>query len=378
MDMTTEADSFTIDVITMTSPMWEEGVGSIDATQAPESGGVDYQRIWNGALASLMILINGSTFVIVVKTKKLKPKTKLLIGSLACTDTLFGLMSLLPRVLTWQPQSQDIVCYVRFSGLFLSIYGTAFTVTLIALDRATAISAPHTYRVMVSTTVMALTVAAVWGLSALMVVISLVGGFPPGIPCTSPLYILSVHGLKSLGTVLLLSSAALFILYAIIGWKMKKRLAQVGVDPSQNGPSRRSERRTTMTGLILALVFLFGYIPVALYLLWVTDSGVDLNKEDRALQLYILVICPNACCVLDPIVYFWRIKEFNSAIFAKCPCRGNNRGDSTDGGIAVPGLSRSPSTRNTDRSSSNTAGPREGDVLPENDRGGVMQAIEMK
>nr|KAG5692211.1 hypothetical protein BaRGS_009811 [Batillaria attramentaria] len=126
-----------------------------------------------------MILINGSTFVIVVKTKKLKPKTK----------------------------SQDIVCYVRFSGLFLSIYGTAFTVTLIALDRATAISAPHTYRVMVSTTVMALTVAAVWGLSALMVVISLV--------------------------------AALFILYAIIGWKMKKRLAQVGVDPSQNGPSRR-------------------------------------------------------------------------------------------------------------------------------------------
>ncbi|KAK7482626.1 hypothetical protein BaRGS_00026125 [Batillaria attramentaria] len=312
---------------TITTATYDNGTES--SLQLTEWGTAD--KIRNTMIGTVLVLVNALTLISLVRTRSFRPHTKVLVGSLTCTDMLMGIITLLPRLLPWQNLSHEPMCVVRFSGVFMSVFGTCLSITSVTLDRMMALTFPIVYRTSVTVNKSLAVVATVWGLSALLTVFSLVGGFPPNTSCDL-LLVTSTRGLLTQALVELLSVVAITTLYIYIGMRLRRRRRRIQTELSSRlrAPTAaaetgdllvtpmKSEKRTTVTAMVLAVCFLLGYLPVSGYLLWVVQSGVDRFEEARKQRLLVLIACPLINSILDPLVYFWRLQDWRAVILGRC------------------------------------------------------------
>ncbi|KAK7488154.1 hypothetical protein BaRGS_00020596 [Batillaria attramentaria] len=295
---------------------WTNTTGANDAV----ADKVESRSILIKVFAPMITVVNGFTLVVVLKTRVLNGKSKdctfqMLLSTLTGSDVLFGLVVTQRALWPKTPDGQDPVCRVYYSVILLATYSRAFVIVLIALDRTVATASPFAYRATATPNKMLVMIAFVWVLSAVFVVATVAGGFPPNTQCRTPSNLLPVRGRTVFAVTLLVCALAASCLYVYLAWMMKTRMAQVGRHVSmssprlfQNGISPRKRQAAAM-GLALAVVFLLGCLPLSLYILLVTGSNADfLTPKDRSEILYGLIICLVVSAVLDPVVYFWRIK----------------------------------------------------------------------
>ena len=155
----------------------------------------------------------------------------MLVGSLTCTDLLMGLVTLFPRLLPLQPLSHHPLCYLRYVGVCLSVYGTCLSITAITVDRCLAFSLPLLYRLSVSVAKASLVVAAVWGLSLALGLASLGLSFPRQTSCDMML-VMSGRGLAVMGWTLLLCGLLIGAMYVYLALKIRRRRRRVEPDVS--------------------------------------------------------------------------------------------------------------------------------------------------
>ncbi|XP_070211804.1 beta-2 adrenergic receptor-like [Littorina saxatilis] len=323
-------------------------------------------KMRNVLIGSVLVIVNALTLITVVRTRSLRSHTKMLVGSLTCSDMLMGVSTLVPRLLPWQHLSHEPMCVIRFSGVLMSVYGTCLSVISISLDRTLALTFPIMYRLSISVVKALLAVLGVWGMSALLTVASLADGFPDSTSCDMIL-VMSSRGLLLVGYVVLASIVAIATLYVYIGVRLRRRRRRVGVQLSARRPgggvarndggdnavegggggavdgdggdyqavSMKMEHRTTVTATVLVVSFLFGYLPMASYLLWAVHSGADLLEEAKAQRLLIIIACPLINCILDPLVYFWRLQNWQAEVFGKCRKLAQRNSSSSTSGVPI-------------------------------------------
>ncbi|KAK7488155.1 hypothetical protein BaRGS_00020597 [Batillaria attramentaria] len=297
---------------------WTNSTSANDAVPSVADDDVSKSMLM-GIFAALTAVGNGFTLVVVLKTPVLSEKSKdctfqMLLSTLTGSDVLLGLVVMERALWPKTPDGQNPGCRVYYSVILLASYSRAFVIVLIALDRAVATASPFAYRAKVTPNKMLVMIAFVWVLSAVFVVATVAGGFPPNTPCRIPFNLLPVRGFTVAAVTLLVCALAASCLYMYLAWMMKTRMAELGrrvsmstCRLSQNGISPR-QRHAAATGLALAVVSIVGSLPLSLYILLVTWSDVDVQTKDRSEILYGLVIFLVVSCVLDPVVYFWRIK----------------------------------------------------------------------
>ncbi|KAK7497352.1 hypothetical protein BaRGS_00011396 [Batillaria attramentaria] len=277
---------------------------------------------------------------------------EVLIGSLNCTDMLFGYSILLPLLLS----EDGPLCVAIYILMLVAAYSTSLNVTLISLDRVLALTFPFIYRAKVTTLKAALIVICLWGLSVMLTLASLAEGLNAtqlgDTQCYSLVKLLPLHGLCLLGLTLLacvVVTAASYVYLAVRLTSRHRRRARVGVvaevvpipmdhlrvpgqpanNEGQTQPQRPRPRSTdrpvAVMGCVIAVLFIACYLPLAVYLLAMTGA---LDKADDTPQiLRFFTLGPLVCSLLDPFVYFWRLKGWRSQVLQGCPCHRSQSHD---------------------------------------------------
>ena len=250
------------------------------------------------AVAVAIVTVNLLSIILFIKNSNLRTRGMYLVINLTVVDILVGGLSTINLLLIITRIGCKTVI-VRLSGegnmitwfIFYWFPLTSLTnITVISLERMHATSRPFRHRV-VKKWVYRVTICVVWVLAGMI-----------STATTSHIYLWQSYCLL-----------CLFVICACYASIIVKICC--GARPQHHGAARR-QRKLTGTLLIMTIVSLLSWLPqpVAIFILYTTDSIQSLSYTTRTRLNLSLLLLFYTNSFVNPVVYSFRMPDFRKAL----------------------------------------------------------------
>lgn len=262
--------------------------------------------IINGLMSPVAVVANVFILFSLWKTFSLHSVSNILVASLAMADLCVGLLLQPMLVYLMNTRLVATFCVVFEIQMFLAYLFTALslgTLTYLSIERAVAIHWPLRYHELVTSKRVASVVFQLW---VFQILISLIIWFAVG--RYSILAILSVAGALCCTLVICYSYKTI---WKIIRRHQRQIQTRQPINQEQNAFDLLKYKAKTFTSLMVLKLFVLCYLPyLCVELKKLTRRG---HKSIDVVEYSVLVTIVFANSSLNPLIYFWRIKDLRRA-----------------------------------------------------------------
>ena len=260
----------------------------------------------------------GNSLILVAlhKESSLRPPSKLLYRNLAITDLCVGIIVEPLNVVSWISMLNEKwnICYYAslttfISGLLLCVV-SLFTVTALSVDRLLALVLGIRYRQVVTLRRTYLIVVAMWILSIVLALFTLIYYWNPQSHVSSRL----------LGTVIIVCLFTSFFSYTKIFITLRHNQHQVHSHISQGQPSQAVALTTTRYRKAVYSALWVQVALVACYLPFFITAIVLASQRGRKVSSSVWLASQFAATLVylnssfNPLLYSWKIREVRQAV----------------------------------------------------------------
>ena len=289
------------------SDRYESGVSNADLTAATEYSFL-IAIIVNSIACPFTVLLNVLIIAAVVKTRRLRNNSNILLAFLAATDVLSGLF-VQPSYVIWKALQLNSVknnCLLRtiHNWIFIVIpFVSLFHLTLVTLERLIAIKFSLRYLSILTPRKIRILVATVW-------VFALVT--PIGLDLASGT---RVSRFSNVFLAFIVVFCILFILatYAVLFREIRRHREAIQTQQRSHEEMERfaRDKKTFKTIVFVFAALLISYVPMAIALLFRPRSGYS-GIYDVLLPWARTFAMLNS--LFNPLIYCWRQKELRNAV----------------------------------------------------------------
>ena len=279
--------------------------------------------IVTAVLAVVTTIWNCILIFIIARTPVLHTLTNALIVSLAIGELLAGVVVMPFSAATWFHESQPFSSTVcSFVGFMTSLHSSSisFGILTVSLDRCVAISRPLQYSRYINRNSVIAMISAVWSISLVFSLFPVFGRGSYGYShyyrrCITQMFVQTSFSVVSFITCQVLPAFVIIITLIIIVSEARSHhrviaIAQLAI-AMYSGPAAaagfnysRSTFRAMRTFLVITIMYLVSYLPLALYsLIVIGNRSLQSNSTFIVLTLMSFV-----CCLATPLI----ITTFNS------------------------------------------------------------------
>ena len=269
-------------------------------------------------LSISIILLNGPFMIALVKTRSLHSPSNAALGCLCCSDLLIGIVAIsLSAYGFWSianiaPDGSHIY-FDLFQALIIIIGLSSLFMTLVNLDRYVAVCHPYKYLQYATPKLYAIIFISTTLIYAVIIsVSSLTGGIYRG-------YSKNVIIMFIIICTLLLLMYCTFKEFQVIR-RHRREISSLGCQ--NEGQQIRFQYEAKQCQIVVLLVFIFAFCKIPNIILYVLLAVLEV---ELTLLLLIFSLLSDILlflnCVLNPIVYYFRIRAFRNAMKAVLHCQ---------------------------------------------------------
>ena len=281
--------------------------------------------VTNSVVAIWTVILNALIIAVVVKNPQFRSNSKIVLACLAGNDLLTGVLTQPLQIAreVGHVLGADQYCNVDSASRAAVFFSCLTSLTLVALfsfDRYIALKYPLHYRALVTRRRLCCGVVTAYAIPVVYTFLPLLLPIIFGEALTLLVLFLDVTLACSL------LSTVLCIFYMNVAVWLETRRSRKRLQALQNESSRQLETKKlkaeiaiAKTVVIVVIVLVLSYFPIIV--IFATRGILMQAVQERGMYvLYNAVECILLLsALLNPIIYFWRIKQFRVAISAMLP-----------------------------------------------------------
>ena len=261
----------------------------------------------------MTVLVNGLYIITLVKKRALHTPSNMLLGALALSDILVGIVADPAWMIRISPTANTYLRKIseRASGMmFFFILLSFLNITMVSADRYIAIFYPFWYHANATCKTHIKAAATVLAIS---IVIFIPVGIIATIHISTASYIyIALTSLSLIAT----CYCNIKIFYLI-----RKRGRLVNAVPNETNEEQNRQyvarvahhKNNAVVIAIITALFVICYMPFTIYFL-VRYLGISLNRDQTALTTYWTIFFMLMNSVMNPVVYYIRMRSIRKAI----------------------------------------------------------------
>ncbi|KAK6173417.1 hypothetical protein SNE40_016871 [Patella caerulea] len=270
-----------------------------------------------GVIGLIAAVLNAVSWVAILKTKSILPRLKVCYSGFVISGIIIGTTGMQISLMPSEILNTESFCNYRVVYGLTSVLIALFVAVMITVERFLAIRFPFLFRTVVTWKKVLICKILILPISLTIIFSFYMYGFGGVYSCD---YI----ACGSLGLCRFMSLTYLTAIFVLLGMHLyiymviRRHLRQVVVPreeaTSSFRTSARSESKTTMTIAILLLAFVLCYLPIGsiYFLISITDELLLIPYDQTIRAVIFIFLSLNS--FLNPIAYFWRIKECRTEI----------------------------------------------------------------